>query len=214
MFACCFIGGHCGLLSYQQRRHQILKLNGLDADQMEYDEVKEMVTVLLTESAEEYGFKPKESIHKKFEKLDTFYYMKSQERADEYEESKEYLYSSGDLKSKDAKALLNGEPAADGKIDIKIENPEFVSMKKKHKVLVSAKARMAGVLDKCKDVLNQFENKKANSASEYKECKHIHEEFEEKVKGALKVLEDFRILVLLVCLFILKTYLLMLALLL
>ena len=142
------------------------------------------------------------SKHKKFEKLDTFYYMKSQERADEYEESKEYLYSSGDLKSKDAKALLNGEPAADGKIDIKIENPEFVSMKNKHKVLVSAKARMAGVLDKCKDVLSQFENKKVNSPEDYKTSEEVHTEFEEKVKTAGIALEDLRILVLLVCLII------------
>ena len=183
-----------------------MKLNGLDADQMEYDGVKEMVTVLLAESAEEYGFEPKESIHKQFEKLSKFYYMKSKEESEEFDESKEYLYSSGDLKSKDAKALQNGEPT-DGKLEIKIENPEFVSMKGRLKVLVSAKTRFVGVLDKCKDVLNQFENKKKNAASEYEDCKQIHEEFAEKVKGALKVLEDLRILALLVCLFILKPYL-------
>ena len=183
-----------------------MKLNGLDADQMEYDEVKEMVTVLLAESAEEYGFEPKESIHKQFEKLSKFYYMKSKEESEEFDESREYIYSSGDLKSKQAKALINGEPA-DGKLEIKIENPEFVAMKARLKVLQSAKSRFAGVLDKCKDVLNQFENKKKNAASEYEDCKQIHEEFAEKVVGALKVLEDLRILALLVCLFILKTYL-------
>ena len=163
-----------------------------------------MVEHLIEEAVEEYKFQPKQTYHNKYDKLDKFYYMKAREAAEDFEENKEYLYRSGDLKNKDAKALENG-PSADGKPEIKIENPEYISMKNRLKVLVSGKTRLAGVLDKCKDVLSQFDAKKDNKPDEYQaESKDIHKEFATKVNGALEILEELRILVLLVCMFILK----------
>ena len=205
LFACYFIGGHWSFLSYQQIRHQILKLNGLDADQLEPDEVKDMVEVLIQESIDQYGFEPKQDIHKKFDKLSKFYYMKSKEASEDVNENKESLDRSGDLKSKDAKALESGE-SGDGNVTVKIENPEYLSMKNKLKVVVSAKSRFAGVLDKCKDTLLLFDSKKENSPEEYKNdgCLAVHTQFEGKVTEALEILEALRILDLLVCLFILK----------
>ena len=111
-----------------QKRHQILKLNGLDADSMEYEEVKAMVDVLIDEACEEFKFEKKEIIHKTFPKLDKLYYMKGSEKLREYHEDKEYLNKSADLKGKDIKALESGELDPD-KINIKIENPEYIFQK-------------------------------------------------------------------------------------
>ena len=134
-----------------QKRHQILKLNGLDADCMGYDEVKAMVDVLIDDAIEEFKFEKKEIFHKTFPKLDMLYYMKGSEKVREYHENKEYLNKSADLKGKDVKALESGEIDPE-KINIKIENPEYISFKSRLKVLQSGKSRFAGVLDKCKDV--------------------------------------------------------------
>ena len=185
-----------------QKRHQILKLNGLDADSMGYDEVKAMVDVLIDDAIEEFKFEKKEIIHKTFPKLDKLYYMKGSEKVREYHENKEYLNKSADLKGKDVKALESGEIDPE-KVNIKIENPEYISFRSRLKVLQSGKSRFAGVLDKCKDVLTQFENKKEKKDKDYRQ--DIHEQFDDKVNGALKTLEELRILVVhLVCLVILE----------
>ena len=184
-----------------QKRHQILKLNGLDADSMGYDEVKAMVDVLIDDAIEEFKFEKKEIFHKTFPKLDMLYYMKGNEKVREYHQNKEYLNKSADLKGKDIKALESGELDPD-KINIKIENPEYLSFKNRLKVLQSGKSRFAGVLDKCKDVLSQFEKKKVNKPDDSR--KDIHEQFDDKVTGSLKILETLRLLVHLVCLLILE----------
>ena len=165
-----------------QKRHQILKLNGLDADSMGYDEVKAMVDVLIDDAIEEFKFEKKEIFHKTFPKLDMLYYMKGSEKVREYHENKEYLNKSADLKGKDVKALESGEIDPE-KVNIKIENPEYISFRSRLKVLQSGK--------------------KEKKDKDYRQ--DIHEQFDDKVNGALKILEELRILVVhLVCLVILE----------
>lgn len=173
-------------------RHEIMKINGFNADAVPYSEVKELVAQLVDDASKEHEFEKKEQLHPKCDKLDKFWYVKCGKKTTVYSEEKERLDRTADLKQKDAKALALGEDAKDAGAEVKIQNPSYQAFKTRLKVVVSGKLKLAAILEKCQDVLISFQKKQQDLPDEYKACQMIHEEVQEKVKSAEKVLETLR----------------------
>ncbi len=171
-------------------RHEILKINGFQADSMPYADVMEMAAILVDDAIKDHGFEKKEQLHDKNEKLDKFWYAKGTKKKTVYSDDKENIWQSADMKSKDAKAMINEEEA---EANVKIQNPSWVSFKAKLKIVVSGKTKLAGILDKCQDVLTSFNKKEEDNLDEYvKTCKQIHAEFAIKVQGGSTYLDTLR----------------------
>lgn len=132
-------------------RHQILHMNGFNADNMHWEEVELLVKSLVDKSADDHGFEPAFEENKESRKLDKFFYKHYEGlKENSFKNSSEVRQDYSLLSTKDKKALEGGPAVI---IKSEPENPVFKDFQQHLKVLKSGKMALGTQIEKGRDLL-------------------------------------------------------------